>query len=232
MLLLLLLTACNSKLDEYKTEKNSASQSKISTKTQNTVVLNFDTLKINNQKYIQIQKKGHFNSLLSLDKDTIIKAKDEYFKLELIDINEDGYQDLRVFTLSNTPNECENYLFDTTRSSFTLIENCDLDIKKVKGTNFYYSYNRAGCADLNWESRLSKIENYKLVDYGYIHGQGCDFEIEKNPQIIEIYKVNHSDKEEKTLMNKLPYEECSKKFGDKWHFIENYWNNNNKKFER
>ena len=85
---------------------------------------------------------------------------------------------------------------------------------------------------MNWESHLYKIENYKLVSYGYIKGQGCDFEIEKNPQIIEIYKVINSDTDEKTLIKKLPYQKHIKEFGDKWDFIKNYWTRNYKTFER
>ena len=234
ILFLIILTACNSKSADKTIENNSADCSTVQIKTQqqDTVDIKIDTLKINGHKYIQTLKDSNFNCLLSIQGDTIVKSEDYYFKLELIDIDEDGYKDIRVFAFSNTPNQCDNYLFDKTTSSFKLIENCDLDIKKVKGTTFFYSYNRAGCADLNWESNLSKIENFKLVNYGYIHGQGCDFEINENPQVIEIYKVVNSDTDEKKLIKKLPYQKHIKEFGDKWEFIENYWTKNYKAFEQ
>ena len=233
ILFLIILTACNSKSADKTIENISADSSKIQiNQHQDSVDIQIDTIKINDQKFIQTLKDSNFNCLLSLQGDTIVKSEDYYFKAEFLDIDKDGYKDIRVFAFSNTPNQCDNYLFDKNLKTFKLIENCDLDIQKIKGTDFFYSYNRAGCADMNWESHLSKIENYKLLDYGYIYGQGCDFEIEKNPQVIEIYKVSNSDTDEKVLIKKLPYQKHIKEFGDKWEFIENYWTRNYKTFER
>lgn len=228
------MTACNSKSDNKNIENISVDSSKVQVeiKQQDSIVIEIDTIIINDNKYIQILKDSLLNCLLSIDGDTIVKSEDYYFRLELIDIDVDGYNDMRIHIFCNTPNVCDNYLFVKKTSSFKLIENCYLDIKKVKGADFFYSYNRAGCADKNWESNLSKIENYKLINYGYIHGQGCDFKIEENPQIIEIYKVNNLDSEEKTLLKKLPYKKYIKEFGDKWDFIENYWTKNYKTFEQ
>lgn len=148
-----------------------------------------DTIQIGQQQYIQIFNGNNFNCLVSVYGDTIVRPENYYFKADFLDIDEDGYTDIRVYAYSNTPNQCDNYLFDRDLKTFKLIEGCDLDIKKLKGTQFYYSYNRSGCSDMNWESHLSKIEHYKLVDYGYIYGQGCDFEIKNNPQVIKIYKI-------------------------------------------
>lgn len=234
ILFFIILTACYSKSADKTIINHSANSStvQINTQLQAPVDVKNDTITINGHKYIQTLKDNKFNCLLSIQGDTIVKSEDYYFTLKLIDIDEDGYTDIRVFAFSNTPNQCDNYLFNKTTSSFKLIENCDLNIKKVKGTNFFYSYNRVDCADQNWESSLSKIKNYKLVNYGYIRGQGCDFEMEKKPQIIEIYKVSNSDKREKTLTKKLPYQKHIKEFGDKWKFIENYWTRNYKTFEQ
>ncbi|WP_143106367.1 hypothetical protein [Pustulibacterium marinum] len=190
-----------------------------------------DTLKINGQKFIQISKGGRFNCLLSMQGDTIVKSEDYYFEFKILDIDEDGTKDIRVFAFSNTPNQCDNYLFNKKLKTFILVENCAFDIQKIKGTDFFYCYNRAGCADMNWESHLSKIENYKLVDYGYKYGQGCDFEIEKNPQIIKIYKVLNSDMYAKKLIKELSYQKHIKEFGNKWDFVANYWTKNYKMFE-
>ncbi len=233
ILFLIILSACNSKSADKTIEKISADPSSIQiNQRQDSVDIQIDTLKINDQKFIQTLKGSNFNCLMSLQGDTIVRSEDYYFKAEFLDIDEDGYKDIRVFAFSNTPNQCDNYLFDKKLKTFKLIENCDLDIQKIKGTKFFYSYNRAGSADMNWESHLSKIENNKLVDCGYMYGQGCDFEIEKNPQIIEIYKVSNSDTDEKILIKKLPYQKHIKEFGDKWEFIENYWTRNCKTFER
>jgi hypothetical protein len=228
-----MLTACNSKPTDKAIENISADSStiQIKTKPEDTVDIQINTLKINDQQYVQILKDTKFNCLVSIQGDTIVKSEDYYSKAKFLDIDEDGYKDIRVFAFSNTPNQCDNYLFDKTINTFKLVENCYLDIQKLKGTDFFYSYNRAGCADLDWESHLSKIENYNLVDYGYINGKGCDFEIKNNPQVIEIYKVNISDTDEKKLIAKLPYRKHIKKDSNKWSFIKKYWTRNYKTFE-
>lgn len=195
--------------------------------------LKLDTITLNNQKLIQLQESDRFYALLSLQGDTIVKPHidNAYFSIKFLDIDEDGHQDIRVFTFGNTPNECENYLYNKVNSTYHFIENCDLAITKVKGSDFYYSYNRAGCSDLNWESHLYRIENYKLVTYGYIYGQGCDYDIVKYPQVIEIFKVDKSDINHKKQIEKLAYKSYIKKFEEKWDFIEKYWKKNYSKFD-
>lgn len=192
-----------------------------------------DTITLNNQKLIRLQESDRFYALLSLQGDTIVKPHfdNAYFSIKFLDIDEDGHQDIRVFTFGNTPNECENYLYNKANSTYHFIENCDLAITKVKGSDFYYSYNRAGCSDLNWESHLCRIENYKLVTYGYIYGQGCDYDIVKYPQVIEIFKVDKSDINHKKQIEKLAYKSYIKKFEEKWDFIEKYWKKNYSKFD-
>jgi hypothetical protein len=217
-----LLTACQS---------NPADNTAITAETLSTSVY-FDTLEINNLKNIQVNKDGRFNCLLSARGDTIVKSNDYFFKAEFPDIDEDGSIDIRISVMSNTPNQCENYLFDKTGNTFRLVENCDLDIKKINGTAFYYSYNRAGCADMNWESHLSKIKNYQLVNYGYMNGQGCDADIKKNPQVIEIYKVSNFDTRQRTMVKSIPYTNVIIENNDKWDFIENYWRINCEMFEQ
>jgi hypothetical protein len=235
ILFYIILTACNSKSADKHFENITADSSTIQTnQRQDSVVIQIDTLTINDQKFIQTLKDSNFSCLLSLNGDTIVKSEGYYFEAVFLDIDKDGYKDIRVFVFSNMPNQCYNYLFDRRLKTFKLIEHCYLDIQKIKGTDFFYSYNRVGCADMNWVSHLSKIENYKLINYGYMYGQGCDFEVEKYPQVIEIYKVIHSDadNDERILVEKLPYQKHIKVFDDKWEFIENYWKRNNKTFEQ
>jgi hypothetical protein len=185
-----------------------------------------DTLILNHQKFIQTFKNEKLLSLTTLLGDTVLKNGDYYSDVKFIDINADGYKDIRAFVFSNTPNQCENYLYDKEKKAFRLVEDCDLDIQIIKGTKYYYSYSRVACSDMNWESYLSKIENFKLISLGYVYGQGCDFQIKENPQVIEIYKIINADKDEKVLIKKLPYKQYIPKFGDKWNFIENYWTKN------
>lgn len=229
-----LLTACNLILNRTNTTKTSFVSETIKLDSLKFNETKRDTITINGQKYIQIQstKSDRFNCLISLSGDTVVKSEDYYFSAEYIDINEDGDKDIRVFAISNTPNQCDNYLYDKTHKTFKYIENCDLDIKKIDGKNLYYSYNSTGCADMNWESYLSEIVDYKLIHLGHIEGQGCDYDTKQNPQVIEIYKITNSNTEEKTLIEKLPYQKNIPKFEDKWNFIEKYWTKNYSLFEK
>lgn len=231
---LIFLIACNSKTSDKTIEniQGVSAETKSKLQQEDTTDIQIDTLLINNQQYIQKLKDNRLNCLLSMKSDTIIKSANYYFKAEFLDIDEDGYKDIRVLIFSNTPNQCDNYLFDKQLKTFKLIENCDLDIQKIKGSQFYYSYNRGGCADMNWESHLSKIENNELINYGYIYGQGCDFQIKDNPQLIEIYKIIDPQKDERKLIKSLPYLKYINKHVNKLDFIEKYWKQNYKTFER
>lgn len=185
-----------------------------------------DTLVLNHLRLVRTMQGTRLQSLTTLSGDTILKDAGYYLNLTFIDINADGYKDIQVFVVSNTPNQCENYLFDREKNIFRLLQNCDSDIRLVKGTKYYYSYNSAGCADMNWESYLSKIEGFKLVPAGYIHGRGCNFDVKKNPQEILIYKITNPVTKTKLLLRKLPYSKHIPTFGDKWIFIANYWQKN------
>jgi hypothetical protein len=229
-----LLTACNFKLNRTNTTKICVDSAIIKLDSVKHCETRKDTITINGQKYIQIlsTEKEQFNCLISLSGDTVVKSEDYYKSAEYIDINEDGDKDIRVYVISNTPNQCDNYLYDKTHKTFRNIENCDLDIKKINGKNLYYSYNSTGCSDMNWESYLSEIVDYKLIHLGHIEGQGCDYNTKETPQVIEIYKITNPDNEEKTLIEKLPYKKNIPKFDDKWNFIERYWTKNYSLFEK
>ncbi len=230
---LIILVSCNSRSAEKTNENNTSSGSSIQAKSQpqDSLGINIDTLKVNHHNYIQIRKGHKFNCLLSMQGDTIVMPEAYYARAAFIDIDKDGFKDFRVYAFSNTPNQCDNYLFDKANLTFTLIKNCDLDIQKIKGTDFFYDYNRAGCSSLNWESHLSKIENFTLVHYGFMQIQGCDIDIEKSPQIIEIYKFNDTATGVKTIIQKLPYQKHINDFGDEAGFINHYWTKNFKTFE-
>lgn len=215
---IIFLIACNTK-----------QQNKITDNPNSTLVnIQIDSVKINNYTFIKALKNERFYCLMSNKGDTIIKPTNFYFKAEFLDINQDGYKDIRIYVFSNTPNQCENYLFDRKLNTFRLLENCDLDIEKIRGGKYYYSYNRTGCSDMNWESYLSEIKDYKLVNIGYINGLGCDADIQNNPQTIEIYKII---KNEKTIIKKLPYMTYLTENKSKWEFIKTYWTENTTMFE-
>jgi hypothetical protein len=192
-----------------------------------TVKILYDSIELNEQKFIKVTNYNLAKSLISLRGDTVVSEQNYYSNFDFLDINEDGFKDIRVYFFSNTPNQCDNYLYDSISQSFKYIENSDLDIRKISGTDFYFSYNRAGCADYTWESHLCKIENYSQVNYGYIHGQGCDTR-KRDDRIITIYRVIENNN---ILKEKLPYSKNIKEFGDKWDFIESYWEKNYSQFQ-
>lgn len=145
--------------------------------------------------------------------------------IEFPDFNRDGFPDIMMTYLGNNGINFL-YLFDQTSSMFKNVEGFDdyPEAAQLKANSgFYYSYHRAGCADMNWISDLFRIENFKTIKLGQIHGQGC--ETEEAPQIIEIYKVQHQDKEKRELVEKYTYNGIIPDHGDKWAFIEKYWNN-------
>lgn len=194
-----------------------------------------DTILVNDEKLLKALRlpNKRFTSLSNLKGDIIVPFEDFYFRLELLDINLDGYEDLRIYMMSNTPNECENYLFNPKDKTYRKIENCYLDIRPINGTKYFYSYSASGCADFDWESYLSKIENYNLINLGLINGKGCGIdedEPSEKPE-IEIYKINPKTKEEK-LIRVLSYKDYIPKFEDKWKFIEEFWHQNNEDFEK
>ncbi len=153
-------------------------------------------------------------------------------ELKFPDFNKDGYSDIMLEYIGNNPTY-QLYLFDPKRNVFKRLEGFDKfpASKQVKPeSRFYYSYSRAGCADMNWESDLFKIENFKTIFLAHIDGQGCDFDIQENPQKIEVYKVLEQKEASKKLIETLPYLTNIPRFEDKWKFIETYWKNNYTKF--
>jgi hypothetical protein len=84
---------------------------------------------------------------------------------------------------------------------------------------------------MKWVSDLFRINDFKIIQPGHIDGQGCDFEVKENPQVVKIYKATNNNEEKSKLIEKLPYLKFIPEFGDKWDFIEKYWNKNYAKFE-
>ena len=153
--------------------------------------------------------------------------------IEFVDFNKDSYSDFLITYIGNVATY-DLYLFDEQKNQILFLdgfrgfpEATQLETNK----KYYYSYHRAGCADMNWVSDLFYIDNFKTVHVGHIYGQGCDYEVKDNSQTIEIYKVIDNDENKKIKVEKLPYLNHITKFGDKWTFIEKYWNKNYKKYD-
>lgn len=149
--------------------------------------------------------------------------------IEFVDLNKDNNSDILVSYIGNNPTN-DLYLFDPTNNIFRNLEGFIKypDAVQLKAyPKFYYSYHRAGCADLDWVSDLFKIENFKTIQIGRIYGMSC----EDNPQVIEIYKIIDNKEGREKLVEKLPYFKHIPQFEDKWKFIEKYWEKNFEKFK-
>jgi hypothetical protein len=217
--ILLILFSCNSK-----TEK--ATKLELKTGSITSSEMTSSPIFINNERYEYVIKNDHFYMLIHKS-DTIVKAEDYYFAIEILDINEDGFEDLRVFAFSNMPNQCDNYLYSPENQKFSKIENTMLDIKKLPNSNRYFTYFSMGCADSDWTSELGFIRNNEFVIIGEIKGYGCDT-IKENRK-IEISKLSPKNSKLE-LFQTLDFDEYINDISDKWVFIESYWNKNEKKY--
>lgn len=153
--------------------------------------------------------------------------------IELIDFDKDGFSDILISYIANNTTELL-YLFDKTSNNFEFIENFISfpDAVQLKNNpRFYYSYSRAGCADMNWESDLFYIKDSKIIPIGHIDGFGCDDDVINYSQSIKVYRTNRKEKMDLHLLETLPYKENVAHFDNKWNFIEAYWNKNYKKFQ-
>jgi hypothetical protein len=149
------------------------------------------------------------------------------------DFNKDGNLDIMLTYMGNNSTYFL-YLFDPASNEFKKItgfENYPEAIQLRSNKAYYYSYRRAGCADMNWVSYLFKIEDFKSVRLGEIYGQGCEPEQKETKPVIEVYKMAASKEEREQLLEKLPYSESIPDYGDKWAFIEKYWNEKHTLFQ-
>ncbi|KAF2509120.1 hypothetical protein [Flavobacterium foetidum] len=147
---------------------------------------------------------------------------------EFIDFNNDGFFDI-LFSRGDQRGPHELYLYDSLKNTFVKssgFERISEYVRLKSNSNYWYSYSRAGCADMNWTSKLFTFKNFETVELGYIYGKGCD---DEEPQSIQISRVINNDENDLKLIKNLPYSVLNDT--DKWSFIEEYWNKNYQKFK-
>ena len=150
-----------------------------------------------------------------------------FFKMEFKDFNGDGYPDLLVEYRSNVPGKCDLMLYDKLTKKFVQVNGFPEypTSEKIVNTPFFYSYRKSGCADLDWNSDLYKIINFKIVVAANMEGRGC----ENSGEALGIYLYKLVGKKQH-LANKLPITELNTYKGNKQEFIDNYWKANYSKF--
>lgn len=165
--------------------------------------------------------------LVNAKGNTILKRNHFYFDWEFKDFNKDGHLDITLTHSGNTPLVFDLYVYIPQRKTFKEIKNFHYfpEPEHIKGTMFYYSYHKSGCADMNWDSDLFYIENFKAIRTGNIAGRQCNGDITKSA--IYINKVRHN---KLSLLKTLPIDTIGKYQDYKWGFIKEYWTNNYKRF--
>jgi hypothetical protein len=191
------------------------------------IVLNAQTTKtilIGKKRYI-----GHLDafgfSLLTSKGDTVLNLPQEsYFDFKFKDFNLDNFKDLYLEYSGNTPEKYSLFLYVPPQGNFKEIKNFSdyPDAKPVKGTKYYYSYSRGGCADNTWDSDLFYIKSSSSIKIGSIHGDGCGIK-----DGIYIYNVKDG---RNILIKTLPLNTIKDYRDYKWGFLKQYWNNNYRQF--
>jgi hypothetical protein len=186
-----------------------------------------DSAKIKGEFYIAFYKTDDVLYVVNSKGDTVLKASDLYSNFEFDDFNADGFKDIRIHYMSNVPVVQDLLLFDKTERKFKLVDDFSSfpDPNPIKGTKYYYSYHRSGCADMNWDSDLFYLASFKAIRIGNISGYECENRDIKNG--IYIRKIKG---DQKTLQKTIPINILEKYKDYKWGFIKDYWTKNYKRF--
>ena len=94
-------------------------------------------------------------------RDTVLNLDRQYFTVKFKDFNNDGYKDIFFDLGGNTPERYDLFIFNPKSGWFTEIKNFN-DFPspiRIKGTRYYYSYHKSGCADMNWDSEFCSIKS-------------------------------------------------------------------------
>jgi hypothetical protein len=182
----------------------------------------FKTATIQGEKYIgYLTDKGfHVENSKGV---VVLTSPGDYFMWEFKDLNKDGYKDIVLTKPSNISEVFDLILYVPAIKTFKVIENFSSfpAPEKIGGTKYYYSYHKSGCADMNWDSDLFYIQNYKATRLGNISGRQCG-----DSGIKDGVYINKVHKGQKTLFKTLPIDALKKYDEFKWGFIKDYWTKN------
>jgi len=140
-----------------------------------TSVFSFDTTIIQSTKYTGLlNSKGFF--LLNSKLDTVLKHGGDYFDFIFRDFNKDGFKDIFLDHGGNTPDRYSLLVYLPSSKRFKEIKDFEHfpAPEHINGTNYYYSYHKSGCADMNWDSDLFYINNFTAIRIGNISGRECN----------------------------------------------------------
>jgi hypothetical protein len=165
--------------------------------------------------------------LLNETGDTIYQDSVYSQHQKFIDFNGDGYDDILIEYMTHVPDIMDLLIYNKAENTYKKV----IDFQnfpapqRIANSNYYYSYHRSGCADVNWDSDLFYIENYKTVKIGNISGKQCNDTGVKDG--IYINKINGKNRID---IGRLPINILKKYKEHKWGFIKQYWQENYKRF--
>ncbi|HEX6333675.1 MAG TPA: hypothetical protein VFZ78_05585 [Flavisolibacter sp.] len=193
-----------------------------------TTVLHADSAKISGETYTAIYRSNDTFYVLKANIDTILKVAGLHPNFEFVDFNGDGLKDIRINYMTNVPAVQDMLFFDNSKRNFRRVKNFSdfPDPNPVKGTRYYYSYHRSGCADMNWDSDLFYINNFKAIRIGNISGRQCD----NRGGIKDGVYIHRVRGDKENLLKKLPIDTIWQYKDFKWGFIREYWTKNYKLF--
>lgn len=230
LLLVLLNSACiERKNNEPSKPKMVRKEQKenIPTRIKQDTILNSVGAYVNKHLFTAYCKTG-YNTFVMNDKgDTVYQDSTYSSEIKFIDFNNDGYQDILIDYLTNVPGIQDLLLYDKQENTFQKIANFQdfPNSIRIRNSNYYYSYHRSGCADMNWDSDLFYIKNYTAVKIGNINGNQChDINIKDGIYINKIHKGKEIQ------VQKLSINIIEKYRDYKWGFIAQYWKKNYQTF--
>lgn len=233
--LILLFHSCKQKdiKKKHTSDKTAFSQnttiSKVTTNPASDTVLNITAEYVDGQKFTVNCTKGKNYKLFILNgnKDTIYRDYVYPPTPTFTDFNGDGYKDIMLDYMTNVPGISDLLLYDKTSKAFKVVAGFQNfpDPKKLALTNYYYSYHRSGCADMDWTSDLFYISGFRAIKIASINGYQCkDRDIRDG---IYIYRVKG---EKEILIKHLPINLIEGYKDYKWGFIKHYWTTNYRLF--
>ncbi|HYE55656.1 MAG TPA: hypothetical protein VD996_12460 [Chitinophagaceae bacterium] len=184
-----------------------------------------DTATVGGRKYL-VYISGQEFRLVNIKGEVLLKRTDYFTNTFFKDFNGDGYRDIWLAHSGNTITH-SLFLYHPGEKRFREVKGFRAfpEAKKIPGTPYYYSYRKSGCADMNWDSDLFYITNYRAVRVGNISGRQCEDNEVKDG--IYIYKVREG---KVSLFQTLSIELAWQDKDLKWGFIKKYWMRNYKLF--
>ncbi|WP_259017122.1 hypothetical protein [Emticicia fluvialis] len=230
LIVLLLDGSCkqkNSKVKSIQEPSVVAAELDVPIATRNDTILNTVTDYVEGRRFVITCYSG-YNLILQNEKGHTIYQDSVYSpKQDFLDFNGDGYKDILIDYMTNTPGIQDFLLYDITNKTYKKVIYFQRfpSAQRIGNTKYYYSYHRSGCADYNWDSDLFYIKNYEAVRIGNISGRECN-----DASIKDGIYINKLINEEKIEIQKLPIGIIKEYKDYKWGFIAQYWRKNYKKF--